>query len=53
MKYGVSVKEFTENGRRYVKVNESVCEVDVTIDRGCLLFNLLYCTPYYFMTRHM
>lgn len=44
MKYGVSVKEFTENGRRYVKVNESVCEVDDTIDMGYLLFNLLYCT---------
>ena len=53
MQYGVSVKEFTENGRRYVKVNESVCEVDDTIDRGCLLFNLLYCTPYYFMACHM
>ena len=53
MKYGVSVKEFTENGRRYVKVNESVCEVDDTIDRGCLLFNLLYCTPYYFMACRM
>lgn len=53
MKYGVSVKEFTENGRRYVKVNESVCEVDDTIDRGCLLFNLLYCTLYYFMACRM
>lgn len=49
MQYGVSVKEYTEDGKRYIKVNESVCEVDDTIDRGCLLFNLLYCTPFYFM----
>lgn len=53
MKYGLSVKEFTENGKRYVKVNESVCEIDDSIDRGCLLFNLLYCTKYYFMACNM
>lgn len=49
MQYGVSVKEYTKNGKRYVKINESVCEVDDSIDRGCLLFNLLYCTPSYLM----
>lgn len=53
MKYGVSVKEYTEDGKRYIKVNESVCEIDDSIDRGYLLFNLLYCTPYYFMACHM
>lgn len=49
MPHGVSVKEYTEDGKRYVKINESVCEVDDSIDRGCLLFNLLYCTPSYLM----
>ena len=47
MQYGVSVKEYTEDGKRYIKVNESVCEVDDSIDRGCLLFNLLNCTPFF------
>ena len=45
----VAMKEYTEDGKRYVKINESVCEVDDSIDRGCLLFNLLYCTPSYLM----
>lgn len=49
MQYGVSMKEYTEDGKRYIKVNELVCEVDDSIDRGCLLFDLLYCTPFYFM----
>lgn len=49
MRYGVSVKEYTEDGKLYVKINESVCEVDDSIDRGFLLFNLLYCTPSYLM----
>jgi hypothetical protein len=53
MQYGVSVKEYTEDGKRYIKVNESVCEVDDTIDRGCVLFSLLCCTPYYFMACHI
>lgn len=47
MQFGVSVKEYTEDGKRYVKINELVCEIDDSIDRGCLLFNLLYCTPSY------
>lgn len=43
MQYGVSVKEYTEDGKRYIKVNESVCEIDDSIDRGCLLFYFMKC----------
>ena len=49
MQYGVSVKEYTEDGKRYIKINELDCEVDDSIDRGCLLFNLLYCTPFFIL----
>lgn len=46
MRYGVSVKEYSENGKRFIRVNESVCEIHNDIDRGALLFNLLYCSSF-------
>lgn len=46
MRYGVSVKEYSENGKRFIRVNESVCEVHDDIDRGVLLFNLLCCSSF-------
>lgn len=46
MRYGVSMKEYVEDGKRYVKFNESVCEIHGGIDRGVLLFNLLRCSPF-------
>lgn len=47
MRYGVSVREYSENGKRFIRVNESVCEVHDDIDRGALLFNLLCCTSFF------
>lgn len=41
MRYSVSVKEYVEDGKRYIKFNESVCEIHNDIDRGALL--LTYC----------
>lgn len=46
MRYSVSMKEYVEDGKRYVKFNESVCEVRDDIDRGALLFNLLCCSSF-------
>lgn len=46
MRYGVSVKEFFEDGRRFVRVNGSVCEIRDDIDRGALLFDLLRCSSF-------
>ena len=34
MRYGVSVKEYVEDGKRYVKFNGSVCEIRNDIDWG-------------------
>lgn len=41
MRYGVSVKEYFENGKRFIRVNESVCEIHDDIDRA--LYCLTYC----------
>lgn len=46
MQYGVSVKEYVEDGKRYIKFNGSVYEVRGDIERGALLFNLLCCTSF-------
>lgn len=46
MRYGVSVKEYSENGKRFIGVNEYVCEIHNDIDRGALLFNLLCCSSF-------
>ena len=46
MRHGVSMKEYVEDGKRYVKFNESVCEIHDDIDRGALLFNLLCCSSF-------
>ena len=46
MRYSVSVKEYVEYGKRYVKFNESVCEIHNDIDWGTLLFNLLCCSSF-------
>ena len=46
MRYGVSVKEYFENGKRFIRVNGSVCEIHNDIDRGALLFNLLCCSSF-------
>ena len=46
MRYGVSVREYVEDGKRYVKFNGFVCEVHDGIDRGVLLFNLLCCSSF-------
>lgn len=46
MRCSVSVKEYVEDGRRYVKFNGSVCEIHNDIDRGALLFNLLCCLSF-------
>ena len=46
MWYGVSVKEYSENGKRFIRVNGSVCEICDDIDRGALLFNLLCCSSF-------
>ena len=46
MRYGVSVRECFEDGRRFIRVNESVCEIHDDIDRGVLLFNLLCCSSF-------
>lgn len=34
MRHSVSVKEYVEDGRRYIKFNGSVCEIHSDIDRG-------------------
>lgn len=34
MRHSVSVKEYAEDGRRYIKFNGSVCEIHSDIDRG-------------------
>nr|DAX13513.1 MAG TPA: hypothetical protein [Caudoviricetes sp.] len=34
MRYSASVKEYVEDGRRYIKLNGSVCEIHSDIDRG-------------------
>lgn len=47
MRYSVSMKEYVEDGKRYVKFNESVCEIHNDIDRGALLFNLLCCSSFF------
>lgn len=47
MRYSASVKEYVEDGKRYVKFNESVCEIHNDIDRGALLFNLLCYTSFF------
>lgn len=44
MRCGVSVREFFEDGKRFIRVNGFVCEVHDDIDRGVLLFNLLCCS---------
>lgn len=44
MRFGVSVREYSENGKRFIRVNGLVCEVRDDIDRGVLLFNLLCCS---------
>lgn len=41
MRYGVSMKEYVEDGKRYIKFNESVCEIHNDIDRA--LYCLTYC----------
>lgn len=46
MRYGVSVREYFENGKRFIRVNGSVCEIHDDIDRGALLFNLLCCSSF-------
>ena len=46
MRYGVSVKECFENGKRFIRIGESVCEIHNDIDRGALLFNLLCCSSF-------
>ena len=46
MRYGVSVKEYFENDKRFIRVNESVCEIHDDIDRGALLFDLLCCPSF-------
>ena len=47
MRYGVSMREYVEDGRRYVRFNESVCEIRDDVDRGVLLFNLLCCSLFF------
>ena len=47
MRYSASMKEYVEDGKRYVKFNESVCEIHNDIDRGALLFNLLCCSSFF------
>lgn len=37
MQYSVSVKEYVEDGERYIKFNGSVCEIHNDIDRGCFI----------------
>lgn len=46
MRYSVSVKEYVEDGKRYIKFNGSVREIHNDIDRGALLFNLLCCSSF-------
>lgn len=46
MRYSVSVKEYVEDGKCYIKFNGSVCEIHNDIDRGALLFNLLRCSSF-------
>lgn len=46
MRYGVSVREYFEDGRRFIRVNGFVCEVRDDIDRGALLFSLLCCSSF-------
>ena len=41
MQCGVSIKEYSKNGKRYIKVNDSVCEIDDRYDTGYLLYLLL------------
>ena len=40
-KFSVSVKEYSKNGKRYVKINNFVSVIDYNLDMGLLLFNLL------------
>lgn len=47
MLYGVSVKEYVEDGGCCVKFNGSVCGIHNGIDRGALLFNLLCCSSFF------
>ena len=47
MRYSVSVREYVEVGRRYIKFNGSVCEIHNDIDLGALLFNLLCCSSFF------
>lgn len=46
MRYSVLVKEYVEDGKRYIKFNGSVCEIHNDIGRGALLFNLLCCSSF-------
>lgn len=46
MRCGVSVREYVEDGRRYVAFNGFVCEIRDDVDRGVLLFNLLCCSSF-------
>lgn len=41
MRYSVPVKEFVEDGKRYIKFNGSVCEIHDDIGRA--LYCLTYC----------
>lgn len=44
MRYGVSVREYFEDGRRFIRVGGSVYEIHDDVDRGVLLFGLLCCS---------
>lgn len=46
MRYCVSIKEYFENGKRFIRADEFVCEIHNDIDRGALLFNLLCCSSF-------
>ena len=46
MRCSVSMKEFVEDGKCYIKFNGSVCEIHDDTDRGALLFNLLCCSSF-------